>query len=179
MAKLPYDATLNTAVYLALSSPAKRGHPSPDKPIIELLRSDLPIDREVRNLLADLLERGALPADKDDGSVMLKFHNHGGKNSKPAAAMRVKRWLEIWLYYKSVKGIKGGGAAACAKEFKIAESQIKEQIRPVGQAFDRWLAAHDHFGTIWQNKEEWRLPNAIHLFATLYADRKNRAKLML
>jgi hypothetical protein len=178
MAELPYGLSLNTAVYLALTAPKERGHPSPDKPIIELLRSGLPIDNEIRNLLADLLERGARPDAKDDGQIMLKFHNHRGKNSTPAAAARIKKWIEIWLYYKSVKGIKGGAKFASMDKFSVSEDQIKDKVRPVGKAFDKWLAGHHVFGSVWQDNEDWRLPNAIHLFATLYADKKYKSSIV-
>lgn len=178
MAKLPYEATLKTAVYLALTSPPGRGHPSPEKPLIEFLRSNLPIDAEFRGMLADLLERGGRSTKDDDVSIMLKFHNHGGKNSVPAKARTIERWLEIWLAYKLLKGVKGGAMAACAEKFRVSEDHIKQEVKPVGRIFDEWIAAHDHFASVWPKNEEHRIPNAVALFSRLYADKKTRKQLM-
>lgn len=125
---------LNTEVYLSLS------HARADimTPIVNLLRSRVPIDAMVREALADAFEgkhRYGIP-------IIFKVHRQdlGPLGGKAQKAKRFKRDLEIG---RDIQEQRRSGATrdqaltAAAERFRIGEDSCRRAMR-VLLAFDRW-----------------------------------------
>jgi len=158
--------TINAGISRNLFPDQPSGCVSPERGLIKLLRSNLPITQDVRVALALLLERGANPLPVGDNGIYLKFHNNKGKASLRALIETRLHWLKVYRHYKSVLRVKGGATAACADKFNIGRNHIEKEILPFGRAFDKWSVDGKFFGGQWPIDSEERYRYAAYSFAS-------------
>ncbi|MFT6009256.1 MAG: hypothetical protein ACI9TB_002495 [Parasphingorhabdus sp.] len=142
-----FSSDLNGIAYLAMSGSSNYAAPYPVEAIVKLLRSDEPICPEVRNLMAELFDRGmnAQP-DSEDHLLSIKLHNHGGKDNPSRMAITAEERLELFDIYEKAKANPAiRSAAAYMRKNHGISSDVLREVRKVGNDFEKWYSKEVDF----------------------------------
>lgn len=134
---------LNANVKVGLWGLTNYTTPNLPQDIIDLLRSEAPIEREVREKLAEAFELGMKSSndkgEEDQNKLYIRVHGHGGQSNFLRKAMTMRKNIADYDYYNELKATKplGGAQKAIQRARGISVDQLRV-LSKTHKGFEEW-----------------------------------------